>query len=189
VPTRAEVSDVAQAVFEGADAVMLSAESAAGQYPKRAVETMDKIAHEVERDEQYKTILKSIEHTPETTAQDAISQAARQVAYTADLKAIITFTSSGSTALRAARERPTIPILALSPSIDTARKLGLVWGVHCINTDNEVSIEGMVATACKSAYEAEFASKGDSVIITAGVPFNQSGTTNLIWIAKMDDNI
>lgn len=189
VPTRAEVSDVAQAVFEGADAVMLSAESAAGQYPALSVQTMNKIAEEVETDEQYQTILKSIEHTPERSVQDAISQAARQTARTAKLKAIVTFTSSGSTALRAARERPSRPILALSPELKTARKLGLVWGVHCITTADLHSIEDMVKTACVAAHEANYAQEQDSVIITAGVPFGQSGTTNLIWIAKLADNL
>ncbi|MGZ3292396.1 MAG: pyruvate kinase, partial [Xanthobacteraceae bacterium] len=132
VPTRAEVSDVSTAIFEGADAIMLSAESAAGQYPVEAVATMNRIAEEVEGDPLYRTIIHAQRTEPEATGADAIAAAAAQIAETLALSAIISWTSSGSTALRVARERPQSPIVAISPRLSTGRRLSLVWGVHCI---------------------------------------------------------
>ena len=134
VPTRAEVSDVSIAVFEGADAIMLSAESAAGDYPVEAVSTMNRIAEQVERDPLYPGIINAQRSEPEPTGADAISLAARQIAETLKLSAIVTYTSSGTTGLRAARERPQLPIIALSPVLQTARRLSLVWGTHCVVT-------------------------------------------------------
>ncbi len=143
-PTRAEVSDVATAVFEGCDAIMLSAESASGAYPVEAVATMDRIANEVERDPNYVNIMRAQRTEPEATGADAISAAARQIAETLNLAAICCYTSSGTTALRAARERPNTPIIALSPVIATARRLSIVWGLHCVFGEEPSDLDGMV---------------------------------------------
>jgi pyruvate kinase len=183
VPTRAEVSDVATAVFEGADAVMLSAESAAGQYPVEAVATMNRIAEEVERDQVYRTIITAQRAAPEPTGADAIAVAARDVAETLDLKAIVAWTSSGSTGLRIARERPQPPILALTPKVDTARRLALVWGVHALVTDDARDITDMTDRACQLAFTEDFAGSGQRIIIVAGVPFGTPGATNILRIA------
>lgn len=183
VPTRAEVSDVATAVFEGADAVMLSAESAAGDYPVEAVSTMDAIARQVEKDPNYENIIYAQRPEPEATGADAISLAARQIAETLRLSAIITYTSSGTTGLRAARERPAVPIIALSPVVETARRLSLVWGTHCVVTPDASDLDDMVDRACRIAFEEKFARPGDRVIITAGVPLRTPGATNMLRIA------
>ncbi|MCT8988778.1 pyruvate kinase [Chelativorans sp. SCAU2101] len=183
VPTRAEVSDVATAVFEGADAIMLSAESAAGQYPVEAVATMNAIAREVERDPNYHDVINAQRTPPEPTGADAISLAARQIAETLNLSAIITYTSSGTTGLRAARERPRVPIIALSPVVETARRLSLVWGTHCVVSEDANDLDDMVDRACRIAYEEQFAKPGDRVIITAGVPLRTPGATNMLRIA------
>lgn len=183
VPTRAEVSDVATAVFEGADAVMLSAESAAGSYPVEAVATMNAIADRVERDPTYGGVINAQRSEPEATGADAISLAARQIAETLKLSAIITYTASGTTGLRAARERPHVPIIALSPVVETARRLSLVWGTHCVVSDDATDLDDMVDRACRIAYEERFAKPGDRVIITAGVPLRTPGSTNMLRIA------
>lgn len=183
VPTRAEVSDVATAVFEGADAIMLSAESAAGQYPIEAVSTMNRIAEEVERDQVYRAVINGQRAAPEATGADAIAVAARDVAETLDLKAIVAWTSSGSTGLRIARERPQPPILALTPKVDTARRLALVWGVHAIITEDARDVDDMADRACKIANSEGFARVGQRVIIVAGVPFGTPGATNMVRIA------
>lgn len=183
VPTRAEVSDVATAVFEGADAVMLSAESAAGQYPIEAVSTMNRIAEEVERDQVYRAVINGQRAAPEATGADAIAVAARDVAETLDLKAIVAWTSSGSTGLRIARERPQPPILALTPKLDTARRLALAWGVHAIITEDARDVDDMADRACKLAHSEGFARAGQRVIIVAGVPFGTPGATNMVRIA------
>lgn len=183
VPTRAEVSDVSIAVFEGADAIMLSAESASGDFPVEAVETMNRVAVEVETDVNYPQIIRAQSHQPEATAADAISAATRQVAETLDLAAIVTYTSSGSTAIRAARERPYKPIIALSPNIRAVRRLSLVWGLHTVQMDESNSLEGMVDQACAMAYSEGFARPGDRVAITAGVPLGTPGATNMLRIA------
>lgn len=183
VPTRAEVSDVSIAVFEGADAIMLSAESASGDFPVEAVETMNKVAVEVETDVNYTQIIRAQSHQPEATAADAISAATRQVAETLDLAAIVTYTSSGSTAVRAARERPYKPIIALSPNIRAIRRLSLVWGLHCVQMNESNSLEGMVDAACATAYSEGFARPGDRIAITAGVPLGTPGATNMLRIA------
>ena len=183
VPTRAEVSDVATAVFEGADAIMLSAESAAGQYPVEAVETMNRIAERVERDPNYAGIINAQRSEPEATGADAISLAARQIAETLKLAAIVTYTASGTTGLRAARERPQVPIIALSPVLDTARRLSIVWGTHCVVSPDASDLDDMVDRACRIANEEGFAKPGDRVIITAGVPLRTPGSTNMLRIA------
>ena len=183
VPTRAEVSDVSIAVFEGADAIMLSAESASGQYPVEAVSMMGQVAVAVEGDVNYRGIIRAQAAEPEATAADAISAATRQVAETLDLASIVTYTSSGSTAIRAARERPSKPILALSPNIRTARRLAVVWGVQCVETPDAVNLEDMVDRACLIAYQEGLARPGDRIAITAGIPLGTPGATNMLRIA------
>ncbi|MDH6234252.1 pyruvate kinase [Mesorhizobium soli] len=183
VPTRAEVSDVATAVFEGADAVMLSAESAAGEYPVEAVATMNRIAIQIEQDQNFAGIINAQRSEPEATGADAISLASRQIAETLKLSAIVTYTSSGTTGLRAARERPQVPIIALSPVVQTARRLSLVWGTHCVVTEDATDLDDMVDRACRIAYEEGFGRPGDRVIVTAGVPLGTPGATNMLRIA------
>jgi pyruvate kinase len=185
VPTRAEVSDVATAVFEGADAIMLSAESAVGKYPVESVATMNRIAIEVEHDPLHAAIIHTQRIDPEATDADAISAAARTVAETLNLAAIVCYTASGATSLRAARERPKQPILALTPIPATGRKLAIVWGLHCVLTDDPRDLDDMVAKACRIAYQEGFAMPGEHVIITAGVPLGMSGATNLLRIAEV----
>ncbi|MFC3074404.1 pyruvate kinase [Shinella pollutisoli] len=183
VPTRAEVSDVATAVFEGADAVMLSAESASGAYPVEAVSTMASIASKVERDPHYPGIIYAQRTAPEATGADAISLAARQIAETLKLSAIVCYTSSGTTGLRAARERPEVPVLALSPVIETARRLSVVWGLHCVVTGDAEDLDDMVNRACRIVVSEEFGKPGDRIIISAGVPLGTPGATNMLRIA------
>jgi pyruvate kinase len=183
VPTRAEVSDVATAIFEGADAVMLSAESAAGQFPVEAVATMNRIAEAVEKDPLHSGILHSQRTEPEPTGADAIAAAARQIADTLDLAAIICWTFSGSTALRVARERPKSPIVAISPNLSTARRMSVVWGVHSIVAEDAHDLDDMVARACRLGFKDGFARAGQRVIIVAGVPLGTPGATNMLRIA------
>jgi len=182
-PTRAEASDVATAVYDGADAVMLSAETAAGKYPREAVAIMNRIIERVERDASYRAIMDAVHPNPEETAPDAISAAAAQVAKTIRAAAIVTYTSSGSTALRAARERPTAPILSLTRYEATARRLAMAWGVHCVVADDVQNFADMVDKACRIALAEEFAKVGERVVITAGVPFGTPGATNILRIA------
>ncbi|MBL4731640.1 MAG: pyruvate kinase [Rhizobiaceae bacterium] len=188
VPTRAEVSDVATAVFEGADAIMLSAESAAGEYPVEAVSTMNRIAEQVEGDPTYKGVIAAQRTEPEPTGADAISLAARQIGETLNLAAIVCYTSSGTTGLRAARERPEIPVIALSPVLKTARKLALVWGLHCVVTQDASDLDDMVDRACSIACQEDFAEPSDRIIITAGVPLRTPGATNMLRIAFINSD-
>jgi pyruvate kinase len=183
VPTRAEVSDVATAVFEGADAIMLSAESAAGDHPVEAVQTMDKIAQQVEQDTYYTSILEAQRGEPEATGADAISAAARQIAETLKLSAIICYTTSGATGLRASRERPRTSIIVLSPTLRTVRRLSLVWGIHCVQTEDASNIDTMVDRAARIAFQQGYARPGDRIIVTAGLPFGTPGATNMLRIA------
>ncbi len=183
VPTRAEVSDVATAIYEGADAVMLSAESAAGQFPVEAVATMNRIAEEVEGDNLYRTIIDAQRATPEPTGADAIADAARHIADTLDLAAVVCWTASGSTGLRMARERPRPPVVALSPKIATGRRLAVVWGVHCVVTEDAHDQDDMVNRACGIACSEGFAKPGQRVIVVAGVPLGTPGATNMLRIA------
>ena len=189
VPTRAEASDVATAVYDGADAVMLSAESAAGDYPIRSVEMMDRIITEVERDPVTQYIQDAQRPQPDSTTPDAICRALREVTEVLSSAVTITYTSSGSSALRAARERPQAPILSLTPDLKIARRLTVAWGVHPVQVN--VAVEnaelGDVIDTAKSIAEKEnFAKKGDQVVIAAGLPFGISGTTNLMHVALMD---
>src|SRR5215204_1611038 len=183
VPTRAEVSDVATAVYEGADAVMLSAESASGQFPVESVAMMNRIAEECERDQIYWSIITAQRTEPEATGSDAIAAGAHQIADTLGLKAMAAWTFSGSTAFRLARERPNSTVIALTPNIDTARRLALVWGVHPIRTKDASDIDDMAFRACKFAVREGFSNVGERVIIVAGVPFGTPGATNMVRIA------
>jgi len=183
VPTRAEVSDVATAIFDGADAIMLSAESAAGQYPVEAVATMNRIAEEVENEAIYPPSLHVLHTEPQATGADAIAAAARQVAETLDLAAIVCWTSSGATAMRVARERPKPPIVAISPMVAAGRKLSLVWGIHCVVAEDARDQDDMVERACQIAVRDGFAKAAQRVIVVAGVPLGTPGATNMMRVA------
>ncbi len=182
-PTRAEASDVATAVYDGADAVMLSAESAVGRYPVEAVTMMARIIRRVERDELYRSYLDAYRAEAEATAADAITLAAWQVAQTMEAAAIVTYTTSGATALRASRERPTRPILGLMTRRSTARKLTLAWGVHPVVAGDARDIDDMVAKARSCARSTGLAEPGSAIVITAGMPFGTPGATNLLRLA------
>ena len=182
-PTRAEASDVATAIFDGADAVMLSAETAVGQYPLEAVAMMNRIILRVEQDPIFWAQLETSHQDPEATAPDAITAAARQVAHTISAAAIVTYTTSGSTALRAARERPGVPILCLTEKPAAARRLAVAWGVQCVLTEDVQDFNDMVDKACAIAVQYDFARTAKSLVITAGVPFGTPGTTNVLRIA------
>lgn len=185
VPTRAEVSDVANAVFDGADAIMLSGESAAGSYPVEAVSVMHRVATNVESDPMYLAASQSDLAIPEPTTADAISAAARQVAETIDAGVIVIYTTSGSTALRVARERPKKLQLVLTPRIGAARRLAMVWGLHCVVTDDVNSFQDMVNKACRVSLDVGLTNVGDRIVITAGMPFGTPGKTNVLRIARV----
>ncbi len=185
VPTRAEASDVAVAVYDGADAVMLSAESASGRYPEEAVKMMHRIIAEVEGDELYRITMDGQNPDPKPNAADAISDAMRRVAKFLPVAATVTYTSSGYSAFRVARERPASPLLGLTPSLHTARRLALVWGVHAAVSEQIHDVEEMVSGACRAVREHGFGHPGDTVIIVAGMPFGQPGTTNMLRIATV----
>ena len=182
-PTRAEASDVATAIYDGSDAVMLSAESAAGHYPVESVAMMDRIISRTEADASYRPIITALKPEPEPTGADAISAAAAQVAQTISAAAIVTYTTSGSTALRAARERPVVPILMLTSELRTARRLAVLWGAHCVVSPDVSNFHEMVDKACAVAEAEEYAGHGDRLVITAGVPFGTPGSTNVLRIA------
>ncbi len=182
-PTRAEASDVATAVFDGADAVMLSAETAAGQYPYEAVNIMDRIIARVEIDEDWRKMMDSNRLPPSPNTADAIAAAARQVAHTIGAKAICALTNSGSTVRRVARERPDAPIVCLTPELAIARKMAVVWGVHAVVTPDSHSMSEAVVKAGKLALREGFAKYGEEVVVVAGVPFGKSGTTNALRVA------
>ena len=184
-PTRAEVSDVATAIYDGADAVMLSAESAAGQYPAEAVAMMDRIAVSVERDPIYPERIHFTETRLEPTTADALSGSARQIASTVSAKVMICYTSSGSTARRMARERPPVPILAMSASLVTARRMGLYWGVHAVHSRDVSSFEEMVAKGKRMVLRHRMAKGGDRVVMMAGVPFGTAGSTNVLHVVRL----
>jgi pyruvate kinase len=186
VPTRAEVSDVATAVFEGADAIMLSAESAAGKYTSEAVAMMDAIAIEVEQDPLYSQIIHSQQPAADTSPHGAISAAACTIAQDAGLKAIACYTSTGATALRVARQRPDKPILALTTSKATARKLTVAWGLHCVLTEDPSSIADMVTRACRLAARVGMVELNDKIIVSAGLPFGTPGATNMLRIVNIE---
>ena len=187
VPTRAEVSDVATAVFDGADAVMLSAESAVGQYPVEAIQMMDRIAIQVEGDKGYSAIVHATRVEKQPTAADAIAAAAHAIADTVKLAAIVCYTATGSTALRVARERPGLPVIGLTPVPATAHRLSVVWGLHTVMTSDPANLSNMVSKACTIAFEEGFAKPGEGILITAGVPLGSPGTTNMIRIAFLNE--
>ena len=188
VPTRAEVSDVATAVFDGADAIMLSAESAVGQFPIEAVQMMDRIGIEVEKDPGYDAMVHATRTPPQQTGADAIAAAVHTIADTVKLAAaIICYTATGSTALRVARERPGLPVMGLTPVLSTGRKLSAVWGIHSVLTSDPENLTDMVRKACRIALEEEFARPKEAILITAGVPLGSPGTTNMVRIAYLDE--
>ncbi len=189
VPTRAEVSDVATAIYEGTDAVMLSAESATGAYPVEAVATMNRIAMEVETDPTYRTIIDAQRTEPEATGADAIAAAAREIAETLDLNAVVCWTFSGATALRVARERPRSPIMSISPNVSAGRKLALVWGVHSVVAEDARDQDDMVNRACRIGFKEGLARVGQRIIIVAGVPFGTPGATNMVRIAVVSSGV
>ena len=186
VPTRAEASDVANAVYDGADAVMLSAESASGQYPREAVAMMDRIIHEVECDPNWRAGIDASHTEPRAEVADAVCLALRQTARLLPVAAVVTYTRSGTTSLRAARERPVVPVLSMTPELATARRLALVWGVHSVHADERVAdVPDMVAQACAMARREGFAQAGALVVIASGMPFGVVGTTNFLHISKV----
>ena len=184
-PTRAEASDVATAVFDGADAVMLSAETAAGQYPYEAVNMMDRIVARVERDPGWRAIIEANRPPPERSSADAIAAAVRQVAHTIGCEAIVAYTASGSTALRVARERPQAPIIGLTPDVTEARRLAVVWGVHAQVSADVHSMTEATQRAIRVAIADGFAKRGDEIVVAAGIPFGQPGTTNTLRVATV----
>ena len=187
-PTRAEASDVANAVYEGADAVMLSAETAVGEYAVRSVEMMDRIIKQTENDPAYSDLLDAGQAKPRQTTADTITESAKQSAITLPAAAIITFTNLGATALRAARKRPPVPILTLTPSAQVARSLTLVWGIHSILQLEDINdYEGIEALAIKSATDAGFAHTGDHLVITVGLPLMIPCPTNVMRLVRVGD--
>ncbi len=182
-PTRAEASDVATAIYEGADAVMLSAESAAGQYPVEAVAMMDRIITRTEQHEAYASIIKALEPDIDPSAQHAVSAAAAFVAENINAKAIVAFTSSGTTAVRIARERPDVPVIGITPHVEVARRLSLLWGVHSVRSADVVSYDEMVSEAVVHARQDGFAQTHDQIVVVSGVPFGIPGSTNNLRVA------
>ncbi len=189
VPTRAEVSDVATAIYEGADAVMLSAESAAGKYPIEAVTTMNNVAISVESDPTYRQVIEASRVVKRNTVADGIVAAAREIAESTDIKAICCFTQSGTTVSLVARERPQVPIIALTPLMTTARRMSLTWGAHCVISEPQDRFKGAVISAVRAALSQGFATEIDQIVVTAGVPFNVPGTTNILRVATCDERL
>ena len=189
MPTRAEVSDVATAIYEGSDAIMLSAESAAGQFPILAVETMNNVAIEVESDPTYTEVMEASRRAKRNSIADGIVSAAREIAETTDIKAICCFTQTGTTALLTARERPRVPIIALSSEIETARRLALTWGTNCVLSGSKTRFKEAVVSAVRAALAEGLANETEQVVITAGVPFNITGTTNILRVAPCNERM
>ena len=184
-PTRAEASDVATAVYDGTDAVMLSGETAAGQYPFEAVNMMDRIVARVEQDPGWRDMIEASRSEPEHATADAIAAAARQVCHTIGAKAVVAYTASGATALRVARERPEAPIICLTPHVTTARRMAVVWGLHAVVAADAHSMSEAVTRAQRVAHVEGFAEHGDEIVVAAGVPFGHSGTTNSLRVATV----
>ncbi len=189
VPTRAEVSDVATAIYEGADAIMLSAESAAGKYPIEAVTTMNNVAIAVEKDPTYREVIESSRVIQRETIADGIVAAAREIAEATNIRAIACFSQTGTTAALVARERPRVPILALTPLMSSARRMALTWGLHCAITEPQERFKGAVLAAIHVARRDGFANVEDMIVLTAGVPFNVKGTTNILRVAPCDERL
>ena len=189
IPTRAEVSDVAAAIYEGADAVMLSAESAVGSYPVEAVSTMNNVAIEVESDPTYRTVFDASRGGPKQSVADGIVSAAREIAETANIKVICCYSQSGTTALLVARERPHVPIIAMTSSERTAQRLCLTWGLHCVVTPEVDRFKSAVLNSARTAVKEGLAKPSDQLVVTAGVPFGQAGTTNILRVAPCDERL
>ncbi|MXP26999.1 pyruvate kinase [Altererythrobacter indicus] len=184
-PTRAEVSDVANAVYDGADAVMLSAETAAGDWPEEAVLMMDRIAAQVERSDDFKQRVRFLETPPDATTADALSHACMTIADTVPIRAIVTFTASGASARRVVRERPSVPVMVLTPSAVTARRTALLWGAYPVITKDIGSFEEMIAKGKRMALRHGFGDATDKLIVLAGVPFGTPGATNLLHVVTL----
>ena len=189
VPTRAEVSDVAAAIYEGTDAVMLSAESAAGSYPIEAVKTMNAVAEEVEADPTYRDVIEASRSGAKATVADGIVSAAREIAETTNVAAICCFTQSGTTALLVSRERPRVPVIALTTEMPAARQMCLSWGMHCAITSEVERFKDAVLGAIRAATTEGFAEPDDLIVVTAGVPFGRSGTTNILRVAPCQEDL
>ena len=189
MPTRAEVSDVATAIYEGTDAIMLSAESAAGSYPVEAVTTMSNVAAEVEADPTYTDIIEASRKAEGKTVANGIVSAARELAETTDVKAICCFSQSGTTALLVSRERPRVPIIALTSVEKTARRLCLSWGTNCVVTGSVDRFKDAVLAAVRAAKSEDLATEDDMVVVTAGVPFNTPGSTNILRVAPCQERL
>lgn len=187
LPTRAEVSDVAAAIYEGADAVMLSAESAVGQYPSEAVATMSNVAIEVESDPTYRDVVEASRGGHKQSVADGIVSAAREIAETADIKVICCYSESGRTASLVARERPRVPIIAMAAQVKTARRMCLTWGLHCVKTNEVDRFKTAVLNSARASVAEGFAGPDDFLVVTAGVPFGRSGTTNILRVASCDE--
>jgi pyruvate kinase len=184
-PTRAEVSDVANAVYDGADAVMLSAETAAGQWPEEAVLMMDSIARQVERDEGYRQRVRLLDTPPDATTADALAHACMTISDTVSINAITVFTSTGSSARRVARGRPSVPVMVLTPSPSVARRVALLWGAHAVTIKDIGSFEEMIAKGKRMALRHGLGGAGSKLVVMAGVPFGVSGATNLLHVVTL----
>ena len=189
MPTRAEVSDVATAIYEGADAIMLSAESAAGQYPVEAVRTMDNVAREVEHDPTYREVIEASRRAVRHTVADGIVAAAREIAETTEIKVICCYTQSGRTAALVARERPRVPVIGMTSLRSTARRMALTWGVTCVMTPELERFKQAVVNAARAARSLGMATEEDQIVVTAGVPFNVQGTTNILRVAPCAERL
>lgn len=184
-PTRAEASDVATAIYDGADAVMLSAESAAGQYPRETVAMMSRIIESTERHKMYRSIIDASHPGEETTAPHAVAAAAADLAAALRASTIVAFTSSGTTAARIARKRPAVPILAVTPDRLVSRQLCLLWGAHSVLSPDVHSYEEMVDRAARTALTEQFAQPSELIVVVAGVPFGEAGTTNNLRVVQI----
>jgi pyruvate kinase len=172
-------------VYDGADAVMLSAETAAGQYPREAVIMMDRIATRVEQDSGWRALVEARRPAPDHNNADAITAAARQVAHTVAAAAIVTYSTTGGTTLRCARERPEAPVIGATSRLETARRMAVIWGVHAVETPEVHSMTEMVTRACRVAATEGFAKVGETIVVTAGTPFGTPGATNSLRIAQI----
>lgn len=184
-PTRAEASDVATAIYDSADAVMLSAESASGDWPVEAVAMMDRIISHTENHKLYRSIIEALQPTPEHTTAHAVAAAAAEVADNIGAAAIVAFTASGTTALRAARKRPAVPIISISPEPGIARRLALLWGTHSISSTEISSYDEMIDHARRHAREDGFAKSEELLVVVAGIPFGRKGSTNNIRVMRV----
>jgi len=186
-PTRAEASDVATAIYDGADAVMLSAESASGKYPEEAVAMMDRIITSTENHKLYASILAASEPEVDRTSPHAIAAAAAELSEVIDAACIVAFTSSGVTPTRIARKRAKAPILTITPDRSVARRMALLWGAHSVLSDDIHSYEEMVRVSESAAFVEKFAALGDNIIVVAGIPFAKAGTTNNLRVIRLGD--